>query len=140
MCGNANAIPLRLDAISTEISISDFYIDFADNGDSIFQFNELTAFSGITLSGLPMAVGDVTFATLTSSPQIAGISDSNVNPAFANWNFTDPDMAIGINVGVPSILFQYDISNQVAVPEPSTYYLLGLGLLGLTYVRRRKTL
>jgi len=26
------------------------------------------------------------------------------------------------------------------VPEPSTYLLMGLGLLGLTYVRRRKTL
>ncbi len=63
------------------------------------------------------------------------------NPAFTAAAFRDIDMAtftlVGVNGGTYNIA-SFDRNGLVIIPEPSTYALLAVGLVGALVVARRR--
>jgi len=133
---SAYAIPLQLNATSTlnAAGISDFTISFSDTGDGLLQLDEITSFSGVTLTGFSGDVLNGFWSVVDAVPDIMGISTGTSRWTFSG-NLTGPGTApIGLGIG----LFDFEISNvTTSVPEPATMTLLGLGLLGLGWAKRK---
>jgi hypothetical protein len=137
----AQATPLRLDATTAfPAYTTDFSVIFNDTGDGILQIGEIFSFTGFNFlredSNVPKAFYDEIYGI----PTIPGISmdDRPIQPA---WTFTAQETRDNPNIlarGFGSGFWNYNITEITQVPEPSTYLLMGLGLIGLTYARRRK--
>jgi hypothetical protein len=85
----ANASPLRLDATSTDLDHTDFFVVFDDAGDQLLQVEEVTSFSGVTI--LSEAT---TFSVLLGVPTIADVSSlSGFCPLADRWCFLAPSSA-----------------------------------------------
>jgi hypothetical protein len=127
---NANAVPLRLDAASLETAFSSFSVIFDDTGDGLLQRDEITQFSGT----IDSSDGSL-YSLLVGVPTITDISTiSGFCPLADRWCFVSPEIGLLVAVSIDS--FAYAISPG-PVPEPGTFALLGLGLLGIRPVRRR---
>jgi hypothetical protein len=123
--------------------ISDTYANVYGNNAAIFASNSsLAADAAIALTS---ALNSLNVTILTGNGggfQSAVIPDSAVsNGAFygqqvlynSSWTYY-PDSPIGIN----STYGHNDIA-VFAVPEPASLFLMGAGLAGLGFLRRRKT-
>lgn len=110
----------------------------------------LGASSAVNYSGLmfTVAAADVHNATFNSAP---GTHDTTLNnlvlsqPAFqalaASWGLssTGPSLADWTVAGADFGNLRYSVTVTTAVPEPSTYILMGVGLAGLFLMARRRT-
>jgi len=83
--------------------------------------NTVTLFGSLTLSTVGATLG--TYQMTVSSLSAVGIS-----------GLTLPNGTNGIN----GAFFSGPVSYTIAVPEPSSLALLGLGSLGFTWLRKRK--
>lgn len=114
---------------------------FDDNGGSIGTFYNFTG-GGVYAFGLDITANEASTVAIGG----AAISDSLVlagnQPQFWGVIDTSPISAITFDAsGGPNIGFddvQYSLSPSSEVPEPGTVALLGVGLAGIGFVRRRK--
>jgi hypothetical protein len=97
-------------------------------------------FSGNLNAGDPLAL--YWFPTLTSSATAPGIgtpygmfTDSSFVMPSDGATITLSFLTTSVGGSLPDSL---GIANLVTIPEPSTYALIGFGLLGLVFIARRK--
>jgi len=93
-----------------------------DFGDATFEFFRRDGSLIDTLNPAGLGMGLFGFSRDGGVRDIAGISMWNTDPA---------------GIAYDNIIFDV-AGNQVAVPEPATVALFGLGLVGLGFARRRK--
>ena len=91
----------------------------------------------VTETGLPMT--DVNAGATQAAVTLTGVNAANVGNAGTYWSLTDKtaDTSGGYDNGGDNAL--YFKTFTVTVPEPSTYAMLGLGVLGLAARFRRKS-
>ena len=131
------AAPMRLDATSLNPVASSFFVDFADTGDGLFELQELSVFSGITLFGTE------SFSVLNSVPDVPGFSVQSgpadwctfQGAAFPCWGFSNPGIAGG--GGSSPGIFSYRLT-ALTVPEPATLTMMLIGLFGLGISARHR--
>lgn len=123
--------------ISNAAFLSDATIDLyyaVDNYIGEVGVNEGAFINGVGLTGSAIALGSGGHYTYqhTYSNDISGMLNMGVNTLYMHVN----------DVGfVGGVIFSATISTSSAVPEPSTYALMFLGLLGLgfyNYKRKKK--
>jgi hypothetical protein len=119
-------IPNIVDNIaSLDISDTNLRLNFGSNG----NFGGGVPFNGFILTDINGTIPDFASITINSATTLAGFDSSRL--------FIDAN-TIRVNfVGLPfqtNDILSLDIA---AVPEPETVALLGLGLLGMTAVRRK---
>jgi len=100
-------------------------------------------------------LSDTTGLVLTAGTTYWIVASPASDTTFAGWNFNDTDAsgAMAVNVGGvwlpvdlaasncgpdPCALPAFEVTgNAVAAPEPSSLLLMGIGLLGITFLRRK---
>jgi hypothetical protein len=135
----ANATAVDVDSVSfdyeTDIAGADFFLTLTLGGTVVAQqqFSDVGA-TGLTLAPPPL----VNAQTLTLAYQ-GLIDDARIDVISAGGTYTDPTGVLGtVDVGNDAIGLDVNINNlQAAVPLPGTLAMLGLGLAGLGWQRRR---
>jgi len=133
---SVNAALIEITATSNDARFSDFTVIFDDtSGDSMLQINEMTLFSGMTISGFSSSQ-DGFYDALIGTPNITGISTLSGtvigSPGF-NWNMTTSSGASCCSTSI----WSYN-SSVATVPIPTAVWLFGSGFIGLIGVARRK--
>jgi hypothetical protein len=91
---------------------------------SVDDYNSLSiTIDGLTYTGsdIAAAIGGVSFGTSDAAVMFSGLGP-----------FTTIDIAS------TSAAFEFDIGTPTSVPEPASLAVLGMGLLGLGFIRRRR--
>lgn len=87
-------------------------------------------------SGVTVASSTFNIAFNTPGVYFFAFSD----PGFAGLNFADIDaMTLTLDTTTAGSDFRIEDISTVVIPEPSTYLLLGVGLIGLVPLLRRRT-
>lgn len=131
--GTNRAIDLLLLAIDTGGSLegtNNLVIDVSGDGTSSTTSDQAArdraVANNITINGLP--IGDTTITSYYTANVIT--SDGFIQPAAG---FNDFNSAVQTKLRIET-----DTTNPNPVPEPGAIALLGIGLMGLTAMRRRK--
>jgi PEP-CTERM motif len=105
--------------------------------------------AGAQQTGYTTATTDQWQVSLGSQTQTTSVY-SNPGEGFSGWSYVTMNftatatsemlsfLAIGTPSGVPPFALLDGVTMNVAVPEPSSLLLMGLGLLGFGVVRRRR--
>ena len=135
----AAASLIEITATNTNGQFSDFSIVYQDgNADGLLQFGEILEFSGFSQNSSGWV-----WEEIVGVPDIAGISTasgySNGNDVY--WWVTPSWLNYRPNAWFGS-RWTYSTAGGpgtgVAVPEPGTLGLIGLGLAGAAFARRRR--
>ncbi len=136
---------------ANNLNAYDFYLTFdtpASPGTFFTPVNILTAFNDNAYGNNATLNGQGTIGTSVTSPTLAlnnNIAQNAQNISFAglptslvgNYDFQLYAVAVGAGANAARLGEIDMIVNVVAVPEPSTFALAGLGLCGLMILRRR---
>ena len=135
----AAASLIEITATNTGGEFSGFSIVYQDsNADNLLQFGEILEFSGFT----NLSTGWV-WEEIVGVPDIAGISTASgySNGYDVYWWVTPSTVSYRPNAWFAS-RWTYATAGGpgtgVAVPEPGTLGLVGLGLAGAAFARRRR--
>lgn len=117
------------------------------NYSGVYTFNDAnasslwTAAAAASGTNVVVAPGDY-FASTTVGTQVFLNTDFGGTAALGTWTLTIHDLRSGNNVGANldswALTLETGSAPPPAVPEPSTYILLGLALGGLATLRRRR--
>jgi hypothetical protein len=129
--GTANAITLRLDAVSPTDPDFGFDVLFEDTGDGLLQYEEV-----VSSSGLLFPDGGF-FPRLFGVPNLDGVSTIGGPCVDAGaWCFLNSEGDLSVSVSTDE--FTYSIS-PVAVDEPTMLSLFAIGLGVLLRRSRRRS-
>jgi hypothetical protein len=144
LSSTASATIWQVDAISTEdTNISDFWVTFDDSNDdlvvalgNLIDFSELTYYNWTldTIQRLP----DLSIAFSSGSESLALVETTSTGydePSF--WTFDGPSAPTG-GLSISRDHWTYSVSSPDPIPEPTTMLLLGVGMIGLAGLSRKK--
>lgn len=131
---------LRLTASGTTLDITGVsYDNVAKSLSAVLSVNGAQQYSGVFLTTASVTLGETFNATTgtglltTGNLNLSSGAASTLVSAFGLPSFY-AGLATGVNFGN----LQVDVLSPTAVPEPSTYALMGLGLVGMGFVARRR--
>lgn len=131
---------LRLTASGTTLDITGVsYDNVAKSLSAVLSVNGAQQYSGVFLTTASVTLGEAFNATTgtglltTGNLNLSSGAASTLVSAFGLPSFY-AGLATGVNFGN----LQVDVLSPTAVPEPSTYALMGLGLVGMGFVARRR--
>ena len=115
---------------SLDISDANLFVAFRNSA----TFSA-TSFNGFQISDVFNMIDDFTSVTINGATNMGGLDSSRItfdaNNIYVNWQGLsfNPDTTVSIDVN----------GGMTSVPEPGTIALLGMGLMGLAFLRRRKS-
>lgn len=136
-------------AFATSITMSNFSFDVGTNtlfgdllvGSASFPLLNLTNQSLLTAANVSSSFGTEVGTSVTDSttPRALGLLATNFSLSAA---FSDYLVARELNPSdfgyVASMIKEIKVGTVASVPEPSTYALMGIGLVGMSLVARRR--
>ena len=137
------ALALASSSLINVEGILEIQVDFTDTAINIF-YNKLTSYpsqwNAASFNGLifTLNVGSLPFSSLIATPQpyMPGFDNSRVTVTANGFQLNWQDLVY--DPGNPNNDGDGLAVSLQAVPEPSTLGLIGLGLLGLGAMRRRR--
>lgn len=131
---------LRLTASGTTLDITGVsYDNVAKSLSAVLSVNGAQQYSGVFLTTASVTLGETFNATTgtglltTGNLNLSSGAASTLVSAFGLPSFY-AGLATGVNFGNLKV----DVLSPTAVPEPSTYAMMGLGLVGMGFVARRR--
>ncbi len=136
----ATTAGLRLTASGTTLDITGVSYDNAAKAlSAVLSVNGAQQYSGVFLTTTSVTLGEAFNATAGTGLLTTG--NLNLTSGAASTlvsAFGLPSFYAGIATGVNFGNLKVDVLSPAAVPEPSTYALMGLGLVGMGWVARRR--
>ncbi len=134
---------------SIDVTLANLWVDVNEDGTNDFTLSDQSLSLGayyipaIPLSGsygaLDWAFDPYSSVHLSYDFGDTGLTNEQVNGSLALFDILYGDGANGFmnaNIGWES--FRIDLTDTAPVPEPGTFILLGAGITGLAFYRRRK--
>lgn len=123
--------------------------DVATLTDFYFQVSDKTLYGTVTIDGVATTQGIYVGTTLTGATTVPEVGTTATNTVTGLKLSASFAQAVGVKLGLDQGVIDFvktlnfgtltsTATVAPAVPEPSTYALMGLGLAGATFVARRR--